>query len=336
MAILDRIKFDSPSDAVLVWKHPSEQLKFGSQLIVNHSQEALFVKGGQALDLFGPGTHTLSTGNIPLLDKLVNLPFGGDTPFTAEVWFISKTVKRDMKWGTKAPIPLIDPLYNYPVNVRAFGQWGMRIEDSRSFLAQIVGTQGMSESTVIEDYFIGEIVQRLSDALARFFLVQKTSVFQANAKLNELALFTANDIRKEFARFGIEIVNFNVERISIPDDEMKRFQDVLGKRMEIDQISQAQVGQAYTTMRTFDTLERAAQNEGGGAGALLSAGLGVGMGLGAGVQIGQQVGQAMNTQPPSESNDPMVRLQKLKQMFEMDIITQDDYNAKKKQILDNI
>jgi len=336
MEVLDRIKFDSPSDAVLVWKHPSEQLKFGSQLIVNQSQEALFVKGGQALDVFGPGTHTLSTGNIPLLNKLINFPFGGKTPFTAEVWFVNKTVKRDMKWGTKAPIPLIDPLYNFPVNVRAFGQWGIRIDDSRSFITQIVGTQGISNSSVIEDYFIGEIVQRLSDALAKFFVDQRTSVFQANAKLNELSLFTANDIRKEFARFGIEIVNFNVERISIPDDEMKRFQDVLGKRMEIDQISQAQVGQAYTTMRTFDTLEKAAANEGGGAGALLSAGLGVGMGLGAGVQVGQQMGQAMNTQPQPQGDDPMAKLKKLKQMLEMDVITQDDYDAKKKQILDSI
>ena len=86
MALVDRIKFDSPSDSLLVWRFPSEKLHLGAQLIVNQSQEA---------DVFGPGTHTLSTGNIPLLTKLMKLPFGGQTPFTAEVWYVNKTVKRD-------------------------------------------------------------------------------------------------------------------------------------------------------------------------------------------------------------------------------------------------
>lgn len=97
MAIIDRIRFDAPSEEMLVWRYPGEQLRLGSQLVVNQSQEAVFVKGGEALDVFGPGTHTLSTGNLPLLHRLVNLSFGGDTSFTAEVWFINKTVKRDLK-----------------------------------------------------------------------------------------------------------------------------------------------------------------------------------------------------------------------------------------------
>ena len=339
MAIIDRIKFDAPSNDILIWKFPSEEIRIGSQLIVNQSQEAIFVKGGQALDIFGPGTHTLTTGNIPLIRKLINLPFGGDTPFTAEVWYVNKTVKRDLAWGTRTPIPLIDPVYNYPISVRAFGQWGIRIEDSRSFITQIVGTLKVVDSSTVEDYFIGEIIQRLSDALAKYFVDQKISIFQANSKLNDLSQFTANDIRKEFSRFGIETVNFNIERISIPEDEKKKFQEVLGKRMEIEQISQAKVGEAYTVMRTFDTLEKAAENEGGAAGALLSGGLGIGMGLGAGVQVGQKVGQAMNpqgNQTTPASDDPMTKLQKLKQMLDAGLITKEDFEAKKKNILDSI
>ena len=139
MALIDRIKHDAETDDLLVWKSPREDIRIGSQLIVNQSQEAVFVKGGQVLDLFGPGTHTLTTANIPLLRKLVNLPFGGQSPFTAEIWYINKTVKGGLKWGTKAPIPVIDPKYNFPVSVRAVGKWGLRIADSRSFVAQIVG-----------------------------------------------------------------------------------------------------------------------------------------------------------------------------------------------------
>jgi membrane protease subunit (stomatin/prohibitin family) len=350
VAIIDRIKFDAPSDDILVWKFPSEQLKLGSQLVVNQSQEAVFVKKGEALDVFGPGTHTLSTGNLPLLHRLVNLPFGGDTPFTAEIWFVNKTVKRDLKWGTKTPIPIIDPVYNYPVNVRSYGRWGLRISDSRSFVTQMVGTLRMADTARIEEYFIGEIDQKFSDAIGEYFEKQKASVFQANAHLNELSTFSGNAISREFQRYGIEIVNFNIERISIPKEEMEKFQEVLGRRMEIDQISQAKVGQGYTTMRTFDTLEKAAGSEGGAAGGMLGAGLGLGMGLGAGVPVGQQVGQAMQPSPPPSPPPPspeqakpkaedegealVAKLKKLKKMLEDELITQEEYEAKKKEILE--
>jgi membrane protease subunit (stomatin/prohibitin family) len=345
LALIDRIKYDAPSDDVIVWKYPHEDIKLGAQLIVNESQEAILFKGGKALDTFGPGTHTLSSGNIPLLNKIINLPFGGDTPFTAEVWYINKTVKRNLKWGTKGSIQLIDPLYNYPVSVRAFGIWGMRINDSRSFITQIIGSQSFSNSKNyigterVEDYFIGEIVQRLQDALSKYFIHKNISAFQANAYINELSSFISNDISREFDRFGIEIVNFNIERISIPEDEMKKFQEILGKRMEIDQISQAKVGQAYTAMRTFDTLEKAAEND-STAGGIFGAGLGLGLGVGAGVPIGQQLGEQMNinsqTQTGDDTDEIMKKMNKLKQLFNNNLITEDEYNQKRKQLLEMI
>ncbi|MDB2576435.1 SPFH domain-containing protein [Planctomycetota bacterium] len=336
--MFDRIKYDSPGDDALVWKVPSEEIRLGAQLIVNESQEALFVKGGAILDSFTAGTHTLSTGNVPLLRRLVNLPFGGKTPFSAEVWYVNLTARRDLKWGTKAPIQVIDPVYNYPVSIRAFGRWGIRVKDARSFLAQVVGSQASAETSKVESYFTGHIVQRLSDQLTRFFTEQKVSAFQANAKLNELAAFTLGAISPEFDRFGIEVVNFDVERISIPDEDQARFQEILGKRMEIEQISGASVGQAYTTMRTFDTLEKAAENEGSGAGQFMGAGLGLGAGLGAGVPIGQQVGGAMNVQPqqPPAADDPMAKLQKIKEMLDGGLISQDDFDKKKAEILESL
>lgn len=294
MAVVDRIKFDAPSEDVLVWRYPGEQLRLGSQLVVSQSQEAVFVKRGEALDVFGPGTHTLSTGNLPLLHRLVNLPFGGDTPFTAEVWFVNKTVKRDLKWGTKTPIPIIDSVYNYPVNVRAYGRWGLRITDSRSFVTQIVGTLKMTDTARIEEHFIGEIDRKFSDAMAEFFESQKTSVFQANAQLNELSTFTGNAISREFGRYGIEIVNFNIERISIPKEEMDKFQELLGKPMESDQVGQA-------------SPPRPPQRPSG-------------------------------EQPKPETGDEtdalVARLKTLKKMLEDDLITNEEYEAKKKEILE--
>ncbi len=339
MALIDRIKFDALSDDLLVWKFPSEELKLGTQLIVNESQEAVFYKGGEALDVFGPGTHTLSTGNLPLIHKIVNLPFGGKTPFTAEVWYVNKIAKRDMKWGTKGSIQVLDPIYNYPVSMRAFGQWGLRIFNSRSFLTQIVTTLKETKSEMIYDYFIGEILQKFSNYLANFFAETKTSSLQISTKLNELSEYTYKNISVEFNRFGIEIINFNVERVSIPEEELNKLQEILGKKMEMEQMSQVQVGAGYTTMRTFDTMEKAAANEGGNAGSMLGAGLGVGMGVGVGNTIGQQMGQAMNTQSQQNvpnQDDSMQKLQKLKQMLDSGLITQQDFDEQKKQILANL
>ena len=344
MALIDRIKYNSPSDDAIAWKYQREDIRLGSQLIVNEGQYAVFLKGGKVLDVFGAGTYTLSSGNLPLLNGLINLPFGGETPFSAEVWYVNKTVKRDLKWGTKGAIQVIDPVYNYPVSVRAFGRWGMRVIDARSFIVQIVGTQVSSEykgyigSERIEEYFIGEIMQRLSDAIAKVFLEKKISVFQTSACINDLSAFIFSEISNEFIRFGIEIINFNVERISIPDEDQKKFQEILGQRMAIEQISQANIGQAYTTMRTFDALDKVAENNGNGVGQFLGAGLGLGLGIGAGNPIGQEIGKAMSIQPqqqPTNIDDPMVKLQKIKQMVDSGLINQDEYDNKKKQILDS-
>ena len=104
MALISVIKYEAPDDNVFVWKYPPEMIKHGTKSVVTDWPIAIFVKCGLSLDIFEPGTHTLSTGNIPLIEKLINLPFGGDTPFTAEVWYVNTTVKRDLTWGTPSPI----------------------------------------------------------------------------------------------------------------------------------------------------------------------------------------------------------------------------------------
>jgi membrane protease subunit (stomatin/prohibitin family) len=341
MEILNRIKYDFTKGEIFVQKFERDDIRLGSQLIVDQAQEAIFVKGGVALDIFVPGTYTLSTGNLPLLNGLVKLPFGGNTPFTAEIWFINKTVKRDLTWGTRGPIQVIDPIYNFPISIRAHGTWGMRIEDSRSFITQIVGTMKSVDSDLIESYFIGEIMQRLTSTIGKYMVEQSGSIFQASARLNDLSRLAFEDMKAEFNRFGIEVINFNIQHISIPDEEQRKFQDVLGKRMEIDQISKAQVGPAYLTKRTFDTLEKAAENPSGAAGSLLSGGLGLGMGIGAGVPLGQQLSQSLTPQPgesgpQKDAGNAVARLKQLKEMREADLITQEEYETKKKQIIDSL
>ncbi len=145
MALIDRLKYDfSPNELVHKW--PVEGLTTGTQLIVSEGQQALFLKGGQALDLFEPGSYTLSSANLPLLQKLVNLPFGGKTPFSAEIYFINKTVAFAQDWGTRTPILLPDPRYKVAIPLRGYGQYAIRIQNAREFLTQVVGSSSQASS----------------------------------------------------------------------------------------------------------------------------------------------------------------------------------------------
>ncbi len=335
MALIDRVKYDSPDDTSFVWKYPSEDLKIGSQVVVNQGQEVIFVKGGQVLDLLEPGTHTLSTGNIPLLNKLINLPFGDKTPFTAEVWYINKTVKRDLKWGTPAPIQIMDSTLGFPVSARSFGKWGTRIENSRSFVTQIVGSQLTADDKKISDYFIGEIIQNLSNIIATAINVNNISILQITASLNELSKFASELIIKEFERFGLEVVNFNIESINIPEEEMEKIQNVFEKTLEAKELSKVQVGGAFSAIKTFDVLNAAAENPsdgGGGVGAFLGAGIGLGAGLPLGSQMGQKL-DISGKQSKENNPEPSERIKKLKEMLDQGLITEDQFNKKREEIL---
>jgi membrane protease subunit (stomatin/prohibitin family) len=291
---IDRIKYDgSPNE--LVWKFPYDNLSTGAQLIVNESQEAIFYKGGQALDTFGPGTHTLSSSNIPLLQKLVNLPFGGKTPFTAEVWFINKTVKRDLKWGTKDPIKIQDPNYKIIVPVRAYGEVGIQISDARNFMTQIIGTMHTADITIISKNFSSLIITKTKDTIASFIVKKKISVLEIPAMIDELSELCKERFVSEFEKYGLQIINFYIESINYPDDDPSviQLQSALAKKAEMDII-----GYNYQTERTFDTLETAAGNE-GNSGNMMGAGMGLGMGVGVGGAFGNamsNIGNQINPQ----------------------------------------
>ena len=168
MAIVDVVKCDCGPNTY-AWKFPNNALSTGTQLIVNETQEAILFKGGQALDTFGPGRHTLSTKNIPLLNKLINLPFGGQSPFTAEVWFVNKVHSLEIKWGTPTPIPLFDPFLMVDVKVRCFGQFGIKIDNSRMFLERMVGTLPVFTSDRLTAYFKGEYLKQCSSIIGKYF-----------------------------------------------------------------------------------------------------------------------------------------------------------------------
>ena len=336
MALIDVIKNETPSDKFIVWKYPNEELKISSQLIVGEGQQAIFVKGGEALDTFGPGTHTLTTGNLPLINKLVNLPFGGDTPFSAEIWFVATTVKRDLKWGTANPIPLMDKSLGFPVSVRAYGKWGIRVKDTRSFLVQFVGSQDYADDEKIHSYLIGEINQKVGDLLGEQ-LRDGMPILEINAELNELSQEANNNIKDEFAKYGLEVVNFNIENINIPKEDLDQIQEVLQKTFEAKELSKVELGQSYSAIKSFEILKDAATNESdGGVGAMMSAGIG----LGAGLPLGQQMGKNMTVESEANSsapsNDIGSKLKDLKNLFEEGLIDEEKYKEKQSELLDQL
>ena len=140
MAVIDVIKYEG-DNSTFIWKHPREDFNKLSQLIVHESQEALFFMNGQALDLFGPGRYTLESQNIPLLNKLVKIPTGGESPFHCEIYFINKTEQMAIKWGTDSKVQFMEPTYQFPIQIGACGEMSLRAEDSRKLLLKLVGTE---------------------------------------------------------------------------------------------------------------------------------------------------------------------------------------------------
>ncbi|QHQ59773.1 antifreeze protein type I [Anaerocolumna sedimenticola] len=286
MAIVEVIKYNGGPD-VFAWKYPSEELGTWTQLIVNESQEAILFKGGKALDVFESGRHTLETANIPLLNKLVNLPFGGRSPFTAEVWYINKVFSLDVKWGTASPIQIQDPKYGVFAPVRSNGTFGVQIEDSKKFLIKLVGTLSVFDKTTLVKYFRGLYITKVKDAISQYVVNKQISLLEINAYIDELSNFMKERIAPTLDEYGIKLANFYVNDLSIPEEDpaVAKLKSALAKRAEMNII-----GYSYQQERSFDTLEGAAKNPGSVSSDLMGAGIGLGMGVG----IGGSVGNAFN------------------------------------------
>jgi membrane protease subunit (stomatin/prohibitin family) len=273
LALIDRIKYDGPANGApwLVYKCPSEKFVLGSQLIVNQGQEAQFFKGGAALDLFGPGTHTLETGNLPLLNALVNLPFGGKTPFSAEIYYVNKTSKLDMKWGTQSPIILEDPKYGLILHIGGYGSFGVSIEDSRLFVTQIIGAtrQGTTiDYKVVSGYFIGLVNTKVKSLVSDLMIKKKVSFLEISASLDDLSTECGKAISDEFSRFGVEVKNFYVMNLAPQDEEIAELQKIK---------AQLSGGEGfYKQKRTFDILEKGVENDSSN---LANLGLNFGVGM---------------------------------------------------------
>ncbi len=294
MAIIDIVKHEQRQGEI-VCKFPSCDLRWGSQLVVYPGQTAVFTKGGEVCDMFTEGTYTLHTNNIPLLNKIVNLPFGGDSPFQADVWFVSTINRLDLKWGTETAILLEDPKYEILVPVRSYGQYGFRVSDVARFMRGLVGNMPTFDEQTLQSYFRGLLLNRLTEILANKITREQISVLDINTRLGDISQEAQQELKPYFEDFGVEILLFNIISINVPEDdpsiaEIKKAKN-LSARLKITGKDN------YKLERLFDVLEKAAENESGTGAAIVNAGIGLGAALGVGKQIGDALGTSESTKP---------------------------------------
>ena len=357
MAIIDILKYDGPNN-VLVWKWRSssnqsreEELRYGTQLVVNQSQEACFIKGGQLLDVFGPGTHTLSSKNLPILSSIIGLAFGGDSPFKAEVYYINKSVSMDAKFGL-IPFNMIEPNFRIPIPVTCRGSFALAVSDSKIFLNKIVGTVSDFETKTLSQYFRGVITEATKNAITKIAHEEKLSPLELESIVFEVANAVRGFLAKTILDYGLNLRLFNIEAIPIIDDDPKvkkiieDYQSIMKEdtqeRMRLKRRSDNL--EVYKVERSFDTSEKVAENMGGGLGEggnLIGTMLGMSMVNPIANQMGnimQNNTQAANPNFSSQvSNDDLIKLlEQLAKLKTSGVLTEEEFNDKKKELLSKI
>ena len=397
------IKYEG-DNSTFIWKSPVEDFNTGTQLIVHESQEVIFYMNGQALDLFGPGRHTLETQNIPLVRSFFNKPTNDQTPFHCEVYFINKTEQMSIKWGTDSQVQYMEPTYKFPLKIGASGEMSLRVEDSRRLLVKIVGTENSLGQAGLTQMFRVFLMARIKPYLAQTMQNSEFGIFEVDSHMRELSEVLHKQLMPDFKDYGLSLERFFVTTIVKPEGDLayekfreihiRQYSDVAeaqlrqkvgiidqqtsAQRMVIESqamaTKRAQEGYTYQHERGFDVAEKVAQNE--GIGNFSNTGIGLGMmggmagGMGAVVAgittdalnpIMPQQGSPQGGMPPPvagigvvvppvidlkrESTTPPAsddmtafkqKLEKLKTMKEMGMLSDEEFEAEKKKLLSSI
>ncbi len=321
MPIAQVIKYEGDNNT-FVWKHPAEDFNTHSQLIVHESQEAVFFMNGQPLDLFRAGRYTLETQNIPILNKIINIPTGGESAFHCEVYFINKVEQMAISWGTDSKVQYLEPTYGFPIYLGAGGEMSLRVQDSKRLLVRLVGTESDLSRNKLSSYFRAFLLARVKTYMAQVLKNEKISIFEIDERLLEFSEELKKRLVGDFDEYGIALEKFFVTRIVKPDGDpqfenfknlhYRQYADIADAKIRqqvgvIDQQTESQKvvieararaqrrsieGYNYQQERGFDIAEKMAANE--GAGNISSAGIGLGMMAGIGGTVGNAVGEAFS------------------------------------------
>ncbi|HXE08151.1 MAG TPA: SPFH domain-containing protein [Acidobacteriaceae bacterium] len=278
---LANIQWNEPEPGILAWRYPmlDQEIQTGAQLTVRESEMAAFVDQGKFADVFGPGLYRLSTQNLPILTDLKNWARDFQSPFKSDVYFFSTHLQIDQKWGTATPITIRDKEFG-AVRVRAYGIYSYRIADPHVFFTQLSGTRQSYTVYELEDQLRNTIVARMTDV----FAASDVSFLDMTANEAALGAKISDQMKPAFAALGLDLVQFVVENVSLPEELQKALDQRIGMNIvgDIDKYTQYAAAQSMTV---------AAGNPSGGAG--------LGMGLGVGAAAAQVMASTLHTASPA-------------------------------------
>lgn len=336
---IDIIQWTETSDGTLAWRFPMQDLEIqnGASLTVRESQVAVFVNEGQVADVFGPGMYKLTTQTLPVLTYLRNWDKLFESPFKSDVYFFSTRQQVDQKWGTPQPITVRDKDFG-AVRLRAFGNFSFRIGDAKLFHTEISGTRDLYTVAELDGQLRGLVLQNISNAIAS----SGVPFLDLAANQIQFAQALATQLVPEFAKIGIKLETITVQNVSLPEELQKILDQKIGMGMVGNDMGK------FMQYQTAQAIPKFAEGAGTGGGIAGDA-----MGLGAGVALGQVLAQNLaqglgqqNPAAPAAAGqqqspvvavvnpaDVMATLEKLGELKAKGILTQEEFDAKKAELL---
>ena len=285
---IDIVEWIDESNDTLVWRfeRPRNEIKNGAQLIVRPGQVAVFVEQGEIADVFVPGRHSLTTMNLPVLSRLRGWKYGFESPFKADILFVSTKQFVNRKWGTANPVIIRDPELG-PTRVRAYGTYAVRVHDAAQLVREIVGTSSVFLVDEVADQLRDLVIARVSESLA----TSQLSVLELAAKYTEMSGRVLQLAAPQFQQYGLELTQLVIENVSLPED----VEQAIDQRSRLNVIGGMD---RYTALQSADALRDAARNPNGAAAS--------GVGLGMGATMGQRAmagAAAAAAVPSAQSSD---------------------------------
>ena len=334
---IDVLQWTEDSDGTLAWRYPMAgmEIQNGATLVVRESQMALFVDEGKVADVFGPGTYKLTTQTLPVLTYLKNWDKLFESPFKSDVYFFSTRQQVDQKWGTPQPITIRDKEFG-AVRLRAFGNYAYRVVDPKKFHTEISGTREAYTVQDLDGQLRGLIMQQISVAIAQ----SKIPFLDLAANQLLFAQALSQALNPAMEGYGLKLEAMTVQSISLPEELQKVLDQKIGMGMvgnDMGKFMQYQTAQAIPKMAE-------GVGAGGDAGGLAGAGLGMGAGVAMGQILAQNMQSALQGTAPAagaaaaatvgvKPEDLMATLEKLGELKSKGILTDDEFNAKKAELL---
>ena len=330
---IDIIQWTEEGDGTLAWRFPMRDMEIqnGGQLVVRESQMAVFVNEGKVADVFMPGTYKLTTQTLPVLTYLKNWDKLFESPFKSDVYFFSTRQQIDQKWGTPQPITIRDADFG-AVRLRAFGNYAYRVADPKLLHTEITGTRDSYPAADLDGQLRGLVLQNISNAIAA------SGVAFLDLAANQLmfADALARELQPAFAKLGLKLEAMTVQNLSLPEELQKVLDQKIGMGMVGGDMGR------FMQYQTAQAIPKLAEGAAGGGGSSV---VGDAMGLGAGVAMGQvlaqnlQAGLAGSAAPAVAApvgvrpDEVMATLEKLAELKAKGILTQEEFDAKKAELL---